>query len=241
MAKEKKKLGRHGKKYSDAITLVEKGKRYSVTEAFELLEKVAYAKFDETVDIAYSLGVDPKHADQMVRGAVVLPHGTGKSARVVVFAKGDKAKEAEAAGADHVGSDELIEKIQGGWFDFDKVIATPDMMVAVSKIGKLLGPKGLMPNPKLGTVTFDVKKAVEDQKKGKVEYRTEKSGIVHVAIGKKSFGAQKLKENLMALTQVIVKAKPPTSKGTYMKRVTLSATMSPGIQIDPADAAAVSA
>jgi len=234
-AKSKVKMGGHGKKYSDAMAKVELGKRYAVEEAFKLLPEVAYAKFDETVDVAYNLGVDPKHADQMVRGAVVLPHGIGKSVRVAVLAKGDKAREAEAAGADMVGSDDLIEKISGGWLEFDKMIATPDMMVAVSKVGKILGPRGLMPNPKLGTVTFDVTKAIKEQKLGKIEYRTEKTGIIHVAIGKKSFGAQKLKENFAALTGVIVKAKPPTSKGTYLKNITLSTTMSPGIALDPTD------
>jgi len=233
---KKKKFGRHGKKYSDALQKLESGKRYGVNDAFNLLPQVAFAKFDETVDVAFSLGVDPKHADQMVRGAVVLPHGIGKSVRVAVLAKGDKAKEAEAAGADVVGADDLIEKIAGGWFEFDKMIATPDMMVAVSKIGKILGPRGLMPNPKLGTVTFEVAKAVKEQKLGKVEYRTEKTGIIHVPIGKKSFGADKLRENFNALLAVIVRAKPPTSKGTYLKNITLSTTMSPGISLDAADA-----
>ena len=200
---------------------------------------MTYANFDETIDVAFNLGVDPKHADQMVRGAVVLPHGIGKSVRVAVLAKGEKAKEALAAGADLVGADDLIEKIAGGTFDFDKMIATPDMMVAVSKIGKILGPRGLMPNPKLGTVTFDVAKAVKEQKLGKMEYRTEKTGIIHVAIGKKSFSTEKLIENFAALTAVIVRAKPPTSKGTYLRKITLSSTMSPGIQLDTMDALSV--
>lgn len=229
------RVGRHGKKYSDALKKIEPGKMYKVDEAFALLPEVAFAKFDETVDVAFSLGVDPKHADQMVRGAMVLPHGTGKSCRVVVLTKGEKAKEAEAAGADFVGSDDLIEKIQGGWLEFDKMIATPDMMVAISKVGKILGPRGLMPNPKLGTVTLDVAKAVKEQKLGKIEYRTEKAGIVHVAIGKKSFGAQKLRENFNALATTIIRAKPPTSKGNYLKSVTLSTTMSPGIILDASD------
>ncbi len=229
------KKGKHGKKYYDAWVKLAEGKRYLVGEAFDLLPQVAYAKFDETVDVAFNLGVDPKHADQMVRGAIVLPHGIGKTLRVVVLAKGDKAREAEAAGADWVGSDDLIEKITGGWLEFDKMIATPDMMVAVSKVGKILGPRGLMPNPKLGTVTFEVAKAVKDQKLGKVEYRTEKTGIIHVVIGKKSFGAQKLRENYLALAAVIVRAKPPTSKGVYLKKITLSTTMSPGIMVDAAD------
>lgn len=230
-----KKSGRHGKKYSTALAKLEEGKRYALQEAFELLPQISFAKFDETVDAAFNLGVDPKHADQMVRGAVVLPHGLGKSARIAVLAKGDKAREAEAAGADIVGADDLIEKISGGWMEFDKMIATPDMMVAVSKVGKILGPRGLMPNPKLGTVTMDVAKAVKEQKLGKVEYRTEKTGIIHVPIGKKSFGAQKLRENFVALAHVIMRAKPPTSKGTYLKGVTISSTMSPGIVLDPAD------
>lgn len=237
---EKKKLkGRHGKNYANSIGKINKDKKYSVKEAFTLLEQVAYAKFDETVEVAYSLGVDPRHSDQMVRGAIVLPHGTGKSSRIAVIAKGDKAKEAEAAGADVVGAEDLVEKIQGGWFDFEKLIATPDMMGLVSKIGRILGPKGLMPNPKLGTVTFEVDKAVRDQKKGKVEYRTEKAAIVHVPIGKKSFGADKLRENFTALTQVILKAKPPSSKGTYLKSITVSTTMSPGIPLDTSDVTAV--
>jgi large subunit ribosomal protein L1 len=238
-AAKKERIGTHGKKYSDAFKKVELGKRYTVNEAFDLLPQVAYAKFDETVDIAFNLGVDPKHADQMVRGAIVLPHGIGKTVRVIVLAKGEKAKEAEAAGADAVGAEELIEKIAGGWLEFDKMIATPDLMIAVSKVGKILGPRGLMPNPKLGTVTFDVGKAVKEQKLGKIEYRTEKTGIIHVVIGKKSFGAQKLKDNYTTLATAIIKAKPPTSKGTYIKNITLSATMSPGIGIDPSDTMSV--
>lgn len=232
---KKKRIGNSGKKYSEALSKIQAEKKYTVTEAFDLLPQVAYAKFDETVDIAVNLGVDPKHSDQMVRGAIVLPHGIGKSVRVAVLAKGEKAKEAEGAGADIVGADDLIEKIAGGWMEFDKMIATPDMMVAVSKIGKILGPRGLMPNPKLGTVTFEVGKAVKEQKLGKIEYRTEKTGIVHCVIGKKSFGAQKLKENFTTLLATLVKAKPPTSKGTYLKNITLSTTMSPGISMDPMD------
>jgi large subunit ribosomal protein L1 len=220
------------------MAFVVPGKRYSVLEGFELLTELSYAKFDESVDAAFNLGVDPKHADQMVRGAVVLPHGIGKSVRVAVLAQGEKAKEAMLAGADHVGTDDLIEKIVAGWLDFDKMIATPDMMLAVSKIGKILGPRGLMPNPKLGTVTFDLAKAVKEQKLGKIEYRTEKTGIVHVSIGKKSFGAQKLKENFSVLTSVLLKAKPPTSKGTYLKSIALSTTMSPALWLDPLDAIA---
>jgi len=222
----------HGKKYLEAAKKIDLSKKYGLDEAFNLLNDVAFAKFDESVDVAFSLGVDPKHADQMVRGAITLPHGTGKSARVVVFAKGDKAREAEQAGADFVGAEDLIEKISGGWLDFDKTIATPDMMGLTAKVAKILGPRGLMPNPKLGTVTFDVAKAIKEQKQGKVEYRTEKAGIIHVQIGKKSFGASKLRDNFSALLAVVVKAKPNTSKGTYLKAITVSTTMSPGISID---------
>ena len=228
-------FGLHGKKYTDALAKVQLGKAYKIDEAFALLPSLAYAKFDETVEAVFNLGVDAKQGDQMVRGAIVLPHGTGKSARIAVLAKGEKAKEAQNAGADAVGAEDLIEKISGGWLEFDKLIATPDMMAQLSKVAKVLGPKGLMPNPKLGTVTVDVTKAVSEQKKGKVEYRTEKSGIVHVPIGKKSFGKDKLRENFNALAHAIIKAKPPTSKGTYMKRVTVSTTMSPGINLDTTD------
>lgn len=230
---------RYGKKYSNAISKVQLGKRYTVSEAFGLLAEISFAKFDESVDVAFNLGVDPKHADQMVRGAIVLPHGIGKTVRVAVLAKGDKAKEAESAGSDIVGAEDLIEKIAGGWLEFDKMIATPDMMVAVSKVGKILGPRGLMPNPKLGTVTFEVARAVKEQKLGKIEYRTEKTGIVHCVIGKKSFGSEKLRENFITLASAIAKAKPPTSKGTYMKNVTLSTTMSPGLAVDPIDVMSV--
>ncbi|MEK6706948.1 MAG: 50S ribosomal protein L1 [Bdellovibrionota bacterium] len=238
---KKKRLGTHGKKYYESIAKLQQGKKYSVEEAFSLLGQISFAKFDETIDVSFNLGVDPKHSEQMVRGAVVLPHGTGKSVRLVVLAKGDKAKEASVAGADHVGAEDIIEKISGGWLEFDKVIATPDMMVAVSKVAKILGPKGLMPNPKLGTVTPDVTKAIKEQKLGKVEYRTEKAGIVHVAIGKKSFGNDKLKENFLTLAMALIKAKPPTSKGTYLKNITLSATMSPGISIDTSNVMAQAA
>lgn len=231
-------LSRRGKKYRQSFKLIDRTKKYPVKDAMKLLTEISVAKFDETVDVVFCLGVDPKHADQMVRGALVLPNGTGRSARIAVIAKGEKAKEAQAAGADVVGAEDVIEKISGGWFEFDKLIATPDMMVALSKIGKVLGPKGLMPNPKLGTVTFDVGKAVQEQKRGKVEYRAEKTGLVHVAFGKKSFGADKLKENFLALMAAIVKAKPPTSKGTYLKKISISSTMSPGIFVDVADAVA---
>ena len=232
---------KHGKKYSAALAQVDLTKSYTTNEAFELLCKIAGAKFDETVDAAFVLGVDTKQGDQQVRGAIVLPHGTGKSLKIAVVAKGDKAKEAEAAGADIVGSDDLITRIQGGFLDFDVLIATPDMMVAISKVGKILGPRNLMPNPKLGTVTLDVGKAIGEQKKGKVEYRAEKAGIVHVKIGKKSFGAQKLKENFMAVSGAVMRAKPPTSKGIYVKNITISATMSPGIKLEIAEATAGSA
>jgi large subunit ribosomal protein L1 len=239
-AKANVRKGKVGKKYAAALAKIQFGKAYSITEGFKLLPEVAYAKFDETVDVAFNLGVDPKHADQMVRGALVLPHGTGKTLRVAVLAKGDKAREAEAAGADMVGAEDLIEKINGGWLDFDKMIATPDMMVALSKVAKVLGPRGLMPNPKLGTVTVNVTNAIKEQKLGKVEYRTEKTGIIHCVIGKKSFGPQKLQENFAAVASAIVKAKPPTSKGTYMQRVTLSTTMSPGIMLDANETLAIS-
>lgn len=229
---------KHGKKYAAASEQVDLNKAYDLEEAFNLICKLPAAKFDETVDAAFRLGVDTKQGDQQVRGALVLPHGTGKTLRIAVVAKGDKAKEAEAAGADIVGSDDLITRIQGGFLDFDKLIATPDMMVAISKVGKILGPRDLMPNPKLGTVTVDVTKAVNEQRKGKVEYRAEKAGIVHVKVGKKSFGAQKLKENFLAIAGAILRAKPPTSKGTYMQSITIAATMSPGIKLDVSDATA---
>lgn len=227
---------KHGKKYSAAAKLVDLTKTYGIDEAFELLCKLPGAKFDETIDASFRLGVDTKQGDQQVRGALVLPHGTGKQLRIAVVAKGDKAKEAEAAGADIVGSDDLIEKIQGGFLDFDKLIATPDMMVAISKVGKILGPRDLMPNPKLGTVTLNVTQAINEQRKGKVEYRAEKAGIVHVKVGKKSFGAQKLKENFQAVIGAILRAKPPTSKGTYIQGINIAATMSPGIRLDIANA-----
>ncbi len=215
------------------------GEILKVDKVFELITKISYAKFDESVDVAFNLGVDPKHADQMIRGAVVLPHGIGKKYKVLVFAKGEAATKAEAAGADFVGAEDMVEKIKGGWLDFDRVIATPDMMPIISRIGKILGPKGVMPNPKVGTVTPNVDKAVREQKLGKVEYRTEKTGIVHAAIGKKSFGKEKLKENFMAFASTILKAKPSTSKGTYIKKVTISTTMSPGLIIDTQDLLAV--
>lgn len=221
-----------GNNIKKAKELVDRSRLYALEEALDLLKQGAFAKFDETVDLSVRLGVDPRKADQMVRGAVVLPNGLGKSVRVLVFAKGPKAQEAEAAGADFVGAEDLAEKIQGGWYDFDTAIASPDMMGVVGKIGRLLGPRGLMPNPKVGTVTMDVAKAVEEAKSGKVEYRVEKAGIIHVPVGKVSFDADKLKENILALVDVLVKAKPSTAKGIYMQKVTISSTMGAGINID---------
>ncbi|MGO1369147.1 MAG: 50S ribosomal protein L1 [Senegalia sp. (in: firmicutes)] len=222
-----------GKKYDDSIKLVDREKLYDTNEAIELVEKTAKANFDETIELAIKLGVDPRHADQQVRGAIVLPHGTGKTRKVLVFAKGEKAKEAEAAGADFVGADEYLNKIQKeNWFEFDVVVATPDMMGVVGRLGRVLGPKGLMPNPKSGTVTFDVEKAVNDIKAGKVEYRVDKTSIVHVPIGKASFGQEKLKENFHALMGALIKAKPAAAKGRYLKSVVLSSTMGPGIKIN---------
>jgi len=226
---------RRGKRILAAKAKVEPTKRYTLKEAAEMVVSMADAKFDETVDAAVRLGVNPAHADQMVRGSVVLPNGLGKTVKVLVFAKGEKEKEALDAGADLVGNDEIIEKIKGGWFEFDRVVATPDMMGAVGKIGKILGPRGLMPNPKVGTVTFDVANAVKELKAGKVEFRVEKAGIVHSPVGKVSFGADKLKENIMALLETIIKLKPAASKGTYIKSIALSSTMGAGVKIDPLD------
>jgi len=224
-----------GKKYTEARKTIEPGKRYPLREAVELMVGTGKAKFDETVDAAIRLGVDPKHADQMVRGSVALPHGLGKTVRVLVFAKGEKEKEATDAGADFAGSDDLVEKIKGGWLDFDRVVATPDMMGTVGKLGKVLGPRGLMPNPKVGTVTFDVGKVVKELKAGKVEFRVEKAGIVHTPVGKVSFGLDKLLDNVTALLEMIVKLKPASSKGTYLKSISLSTTMGPGVKVDPLD------
>ena len=228
-------MSNRGKGYLEERKKVESEKRYSLEEAVELALSTARTKFDETADVAIKLGVNPKHADQMIRGSVVLPNGLGKSVRVLVFAKGDKEKEALDAGADFTGSDDLIEKIKGGWMEFDRVVSTPDMMGSVGKLGKILGPRGLMPNPKVGTVTFDVKNAVEELKAGKVEFRVEKAGIVHSPVGKVSFGAGKLTENILALIESIMKLKPASSKGTYLKAVSLSTTMGPGVKIDPLD------
>lgn len=224
-----------GKNYVESAKLIDKSVLYSSQEALDLVVKTAKAKFDETIELHVKLGVDPRHADQQVRGAVVLPHGTGKTVRVLVFAKGAKVAEAEAAGADYVGADEYLDKIQNeNWFDFDIVVATPDMMGVVGRLGRVLGPKGLMPNPKSGTVTFDVAKAIEDIKAGKVEYRVDKTSIVHVPIGKKSFGPEKLKTNYKSLMDALIKAKPAAAKGIYLKSVTVASTMGPGIKINPA-------
>ena len=221
-----------GMAYGKALENVDQTKEYAVEEAVELARAVAPAKFDETVEMAVRLGVNPKYADQMVRGAVVLPHGTGKSVRVLVFAKGEKEREAREAGADFVGAEDMVEKIQGGWMEFDAVVATPDMMRAVGKLGKVLGPRGLMPNPKTGTVTPNIAQAVREIKAGKVEFRVDKTGIVHAPIGKISFPTQSLIENAHALVDSVVKAKPSAAKGKYLRNVTLSSTMGPGIQID---------
>ena len=226
-----------GKKYIESAKLIDKSALYNPIEALELTLKTAKANFDETVELHVRLGVDPRHADQQVRGAVVLPNGTGKTVRVLVFAKGDKATEAQEAGADFVGADELVQKIQSeNWFEYDVVVATPDMMGVVGRIGRVLGPKGLMPNPKSGTVTFDVAKAIEEIKAGKVEYRVDKTSIVHCPIGKKSFGTEKLKQNFTALMDALVKAKPAAAKGQYLKSVSVSSTMGPGAKINPTKA-----
>ena len=223
-----------GKKYVESSKLVDRSVLYTPAEALDLAVKTAKAKFDETIELHVRLGVDPRHADQQVRGAVVLPHGTGRSVKVLVFAKGDKAKEAQEAGADFVGADELVQKIQGeNWFDYDVVVATPDMMGVVGRLGRVLGPKGLMPNPKSGTVTFDVAKAIADIKAGKVEYRVDKTAIVHCPIGKVSFGVEKLQENFHALMEALIKAKPAAAKGQYLKSVSVSSTMGPGAKINP--------
>ena len=225
-------MAKFGKKYQEAAKLVEAGKAYDLAEAVEVVKKTATAKFDETVDVAVRLGVNPKYADQQVRGAVVLPHGTGKTKKVLVFAKGDKVAEAQAAGADYVGSDEYVAKIKEGWFDFDVTVATPDMMGVVGRLGRILGPRGLMPNPKLGTVTMDLTKAVNEIKAGKVEYRTDKAGNVHVPIGKVSFDNAKLVENLQVLLDTLVKVKPAAAKGQYMRNITVSTTMGPAVTVN---------
>ena len=226
-------MPKRGKKYQDSLKLVDRSNLYDVNEAIELVQKTAVANFDETIELAVRLGVDPRHADQQVRGTVVLPHGTGRTERILVFAKGEKAKEAEDAGADYVGGEELMKKIQDeNWFEFDVVVATPDMMGVVGRIGRILGPKGLMPNPKAGTVTFEVAQAVQEIKAGKVEYRVDKAAIINVPIGKKSFGTEKLTENLKTLMSAIIKSKPAAAKGRYLRSVTVASTMGPGIRIN---------
>jgi len=222
-----------GKRYIKARGLVDSTQSLTVEDAVSKVLELPKAKFDETVEVAYRLGVDPKKADQMVRGTINLPHGTGKTVRVAAFAVGDKAREAQEAGADIVGGDDLVERVKGGFTDFDKAVATPDMMGKVGKLGKILGPRGLMPNPKLGTVSMDIGRAVSDLKGGKIEYRVDKAGIIHLAVGKVSFGTQKLVDNLRALTEVIIKAKPASAKGAYLKSISLSTTMGPGVKIDP--------
>jgi large subunit ribosomal protein L1 len=232
----------HSKRYRAGLDSIDRDKLYGLAEAVEVLKGCPGAKFDESVDIALNLGVDPKHADQMVRGAIVLPHGTGRNVRVLVFAKGEKENEAREAGADHVGGEELAKKIQDeGWLDFERVIATPDMMSVVGRLGRVLGPRGLMPNPKLGTVTMDVGRAVSESKAGKMEYRVDKTGIIHASIGKRSFGTEKLAANASALIDAVLRAKPAAAKGTYLKKVALSTTMGPGIRVDPSSVIAESA
>ncbi len=228
-------MAKHGKRYREAAAKVDRNHRYPFTEAMDMAVQTASSKFDETMEAAVVLGVNPRHADQMVRGAVVLPHGLGKTVRVLVFAKGEKEKEALDAGADYVGADDLIERIKGGWMEFDKAVATPDLMGSVGKIGKILGPRGLMPNVKVGTVTFDVGRAVNELKGGKVEFRVDRAGVIHAPVGKVSFGAEKLLQNLAALMDALVRLKPATSKGTYMKGIHLSTTMGPGIPVDNTD------
>ncbi|VBB08851.1 ribosomal protein l1 signature [Lucifera butyrica] len=225
-------MPKHGKKYEEAAKLIEADKLYDLDEAVELVKKTASAKFDETVEVAVKLGVDPKHADQQVRGAVVLPFGTGKTKRVVVFAKGEKSKEAEQAGADFVGAEDLVEKIQGGWVDFDVAVATPDMMGMVGRLGKILGPRGLMPNPKVGTVTLDLTRAINEIKAGKIQYRTDKAGNIHAPIGKASFDSEKLLKNFQTLIDTLIKVKPAAAKGQYLRSITVSTTMGPGIPVN---------
>lgn len=225
-------MAKHGKKYQESAKLIEADKAYDPEEAILLIQKMPSVKFDATLEVSVKLGVDPKHADQQVRGAVVLPNGTGKTKRVLVFAKGEKAKEAELAGADFVGAEDMVEKIQGGWTDFDVAVATPDMMGTVGRLGKILGPKGLMPNPKVGTVTMDVTRALNEIKAGKIEYRTDKAGNIHAPLGRMSFEAEKLLQNYFTLIETLIKAKPSAAKGTYVRNITLSSTMSPGVPVN---------
>ena len=225
-------MAKHGKKYQESAKLIEAGKVYDADEAIALIQKMPSVKFDATLEVSVKLGVDPKHADQQVRGAVVLPNGTGKTKRVLVFAKGEKAKEAELAGADFVGAEDMVEKIQGGWTDFDVAVATPDMMGTVGRLGKILGPKGLMPNPKVGTVTMDVTRALNEIKAGKIEYRTDKAGNIHAPLGRISFETEKLLQNYFTLIETLVKAKPSAAKGTYVRNITVSSTMSPGVPVN---------
>lgn len=227
-------MSQRTKKYTEATTKYDREKLHSLEEGISLMKEMAYAKFDESVDVAVRLGVNPKYSDQMVRGACILPHGTGKVARVLVFAKGDKAIEAKEAGADYVGDDDMVEKIQNeGFLDFDKTIATPDMMGKVGRLGRILGRRGLMPNPKLGTVTFDVANAIKEAKAGRIEFKVEKAGIIHATLGRKSFEGDQIKENLVTLLETLLKLKPPAAKGTYIRSITVSTTMSPGIRLDP--------
>ena len=228
-------MAKRGKNYKKVTGDIDSTKMYSLDEGVELAIKGSYAKFDESVDIAIRLGVDPRHADQMVRSSVVLPNGTGKEIRVLVFAKGEKEKEALDAGADYAGGDEFVEKIKGGWLEFDRTIATPDMMATVGKIGRVLGPRNLMPNAKLGTVTFDIERVVKEVKSGKVDFKVDKAGIIHAMLGKASFGSQKVKENIMTFLDKIIQLKPSTSKGVYLKSISISTTMGPGVKLDPLD------
>ena len=225
-------MKKRGKRYASTKAMLEPGKKYELSEAISLIKDLPKAKFDETIDMAVKLGVNPRKADQMVRGTVVLPNGTGKSARILVFAKGEKEKEAQEAGADYVGGDELVEKIKGGWLEFEKTVATPDMMSNVGKLGKILGPRGMMPNPKTGTVTFDVGRVVQEIKKGKIDFKVEKNGILHVPIGKASFTAQQLIDNAKAFLEAVIKLKPTTSKGQYLKSLAIASTMGPGVKLD---------
>jgi large subunit ribosomal protein L1 len=229
-------MPKRGKKYLEAKSKVDPTRRYSLEEAVDLILGIRFANFDESVDIALRLGVDPRHADQMVRGAVVLPHGTGKDVKVLVFARGEKEKEAKEAGADYVGAEDLVEKIQKeGWLEFDKAVATPDLMSLVGRLGRILGPRGLMPNPKVGTVTFDVAKAVRELKSGKVEFRVDRAGVLHVPVGRASFGKEKIVENIKTLLETVMRLKPPSSKGVYLRGIALSTTMGPGVKVDPAE------